>query len=207
MESSTSPRDTPRAMSPQNVAKVVGVRTPVVASAEPTQRTLDERVFVRFPALVRALLFVYARLPPSSRVRRAFTARSLRRFAAAFNRGDLDVLLPFLHPQVKFEGAESLVGGYGFPDLPKAQHGREEYRRMCEAMIEGWDDLTFRSEEVIDLGDRLFGVSHVTGHGRFSGIALDIDLFQVVTLRNGMIVHQRDFGERGKALEAAGLSG
>jgi ketosteroid isomerase-like protein len=193
-------------MSRQNVANVVGVRTPVVASAEPTRRTLGERVFVRFPALVRGLLFVYARLSPSSRLRRAITARSLRRFAAAFNRGDLDVLLPFLHPQIKFEGAESLVGGYGLPDLPKVQHGRDEYRRRCETLIEGWDDLTFRSEEVIDLGDRLFSVSHVTGHGKFSGIALDMDLFQVVTLRNGMIVHQREFGERDKALEAVGLS-
>ena len=192
-------------MSEEKVEKVLGVRTPVVASSQPTRRTLDERLFVRFPALVRALLFVYARLPPGSRVRRAFTARSLSRFAAAFNRGDLDVLLPFLHPEVKFEGAESLVGGYGFPDLPKVQHGREEFRRMCETLIEGWDDLTFRSEEVIDLGERLFGVSHVTGRGRFSGIALDIDLFQVATLRKGMIVHQRDFGERYKALEAAGL--
>ena len=192
-------------MSPHNAAKAVGVRTSVVASAEPTRRTLDERVFVRFPRLVRAVLSVYARLPPGSRVRRAFTARSLRRFTAAFNRGDFDVLLPFLHPQVEFEGAESLVGGYGFPDLPKVQHGREEYRRMCETLFEGWDDLTFRSEEVIDLGDRLFGVSHVTGHGRLSGVVLDIELFQVVNLRNGLIVRQRDFAERDKALQAAGL--
>jgi ketosteroid isomerase-like protein len=192
-------------MSQENVEGVLGVRTPVAASAEPTRRTLDERVVVRFPALVRALLFVYSRLPPSSRVRRAFTARSLRHFAAAFNRRDFEVLLPFLHPQVEFEGAESLVGGY-FPDLPKVVHGREEYRRMCETLAEGWDDLTFRSEEVIDMGDRLFGISHVTGHGRLSGVVLDIELFQVVHLRRGMIVRQRDFAERDKALEAAGLS-
>jgi ketosteroid isomerase-like protein len=161
-------------------------------------------MFVRFPGLVRALLFVYARLPPGSRLRRAFTARSLRRFADAFNRRDFDVLLPFLHPEIRFEGAEGPFGGY-FPDLPKVLHGREEYRRMCETLVEGWDDLTFRSEEVVDLGDRLFGVSHVTGHGRWSGVALDIPLYQVVTLRHGLIVRQRDFAERDKALEAAGL--
>jgi hypothetical protein len=32
-----------------------------------------------------------------------------------------------------------------------------------------------------------------------------LELFQVVNLRNGMIVRQRDFAERDKALEAAGL--
>ena len=188
-------------MSQENVR----VRTLVTTSPAPTRRTLDERVFVRFPALVRVLLFVYARLSPGSRLRQAFTARSLSRFAAAFNRQDFDLLLPFLDPEITFEGAESLVGGY-FPDLPKVGHGREQYRHMCETLTEGWDGLTFRSEEVIDLGDRLFGVSHVTGHGRFSGVVLDIDLFQVVNLRGGMIVRQRDFGEREKALEAAGLS-
>jgi ketosteroid isomerase-like protein len=185
--------------------ETVGVRTLVAASAEPTRRTLDERAFVRFPALARALLFVYGRLRPSSRVRRAFTARSLRRFAAAFNRRDFDVLLPFLDPEIRFEGAEGPFGGY-FPDLSKVHHGREEYRRMCETLVEGWDDLTYRSDEVIDLGDRLFGVSHVTGRGRLSGVVLDIPLFQVVNLQGGLIVRQRDFAERDKALEAAGLS-
>lgn len=183
---------------------VRGVRTPIAVSAEPTRRTLDERVFIRFPALVRAFGFVYARLSPGSRLRRAFTARSSRRFADAFNRRDLDVLLPFLHPEFEFEGAESLVGGY-FPDLPKVHQGPEDYRRMFETLFESWEDLTLQSEEVIDLGDRLLGVSRITGHGRVSGIVLDIPLFQVVTLRKGMILRQRDFADRGAAFEAAGL--
>jgi ketosteroid isomerase-like protein len=193
-------------MSHHSEEKVVAVRTPVAASIEPTRRGLDERVFIRFPALVRALCSVYAGLPASSRVRRAFTARTSRRFADAFNRRDWDVLLPFLHPEFEFEGAEGPVGGY-FPDLPKVHNGRDDYLHMLETLVEGWENLKLHSEEVIDLGDRLFGVSHVTGHGRLSGIALDIHLFQVVTLRNGRIVHQRDFGERDKALEAAGLLG
>lgn len=193
-------------MSHNNVEKVVAVRTPVEAAAKPTRRTVDERLFVRFPALVAALLFVYARLPPTSRLRRAFTARSSRRFADAFNRRDWDVLLPFLHPDVKFEGAESpVIGGY-LPDLPNVCDGREEYLRMLETVAEGWEDLTLQPEEVVDLGDRLFGVSHVKGHGRLSGIVLDIPLFQVVNLRNGLIVRQKDFAERDKALEDAGLS-
>jgi ketosteroid isomerase-like protein len=192
-------------MSGANIQSAVGVRTPIAVSAEPTRRTLDERVFIRFPALVRVLAFAYARLPPSSRLRRAFIARSSRRFAAAFNRRDFDVLLPFLHPEFEFEGAESLVGGY-FPDLPKVHRGPENYRRMFETLIDSWEQLTIQSEEVTDLGDRLLGVSRLTGHGKVSGIALDIPLFQVITLHDGLILRQRDFVEREKALEAAGLS-
>ena len=191
-------------MSQEKVEKVVGVRTPVAASVAPTRRTLDERLFIRFPALVPPIAFVYSRLPPSSRLRRAFTARSSRRLAGAFNRRDVDVLLPYLHPEFEFEGAENLVGGY-FPDLPKVHRGPEEYRRMFETLFDSWEELELQSEEVIDLGDRLFGASRITGHGRVSGITLDIPLFQVMTLRNGMILRQRDFAEREMALKAAGL--
>ncbi|MGH2986529.1 MAG: nuclear transport factor 2 family protein [Solirubrobacterales bacterium] len=133
-------------------------------------------------------------------------ARNSRRFAAAFNRrDDFGVLLPFLHPEFKFEGAESPVGGY-FPDLPQVHQGREDYVRMFETLVEGSEELTLQPEEVVDLGDRLYGVSRITGHGRLSGIALDMPLFQVVTLRSGLIVRQQDFAERAKALGAAGLA-
>jgi hypothetical protein len=125
-------------MSEESVELAGGVRTPVATSVEPTRRTLDERIFIRVPALVPPIALVYARLPPRSRLRRAFTARSSRRFADAFNRRDLDVLLPFLHPEFEFEGAESPVGGY-FPDLPKVSRGRESYLRMFETVFEGWD--------------------------------------------------------------------
>ncbi len=191
-------------MSEESVELAGGVRTPVATSGEPTRRSLDERVFIRFPALVPPIALVYSRLPPSSRLRRAFTVRSSRRFAGAFNRRDVDVLLPYLHPEFEFEGAESLLGGY-FPDLPKVHRGPEEYRRMFETLFSSWEELTLRSEEVIDLGDRLFGASRITGHGRVSGIALDIRLFQVMTLRHGMILRQRDFVEREMALAAAVL--
>ena len=113
--------------------------------------------------------------------------------------------MPFLHPEFSFEGAVGPMGAY-FPDLSRVHYGPEEYRHMFETLADGWEDLTIQSEEVVDLGDRLFGVSHLTGHGKISGVPLDIPLFQVVNLRNGMIVRQRDFAERDKALEAAGLS-
>jgi hypothetical protein len=61
-------------------------------------------------------------------------------------------------------------------------------------------------ETQFDLGDGLFAVSHIAGHGKFSGIALDMPLFQVVSLRNGMIVRPRHFAKRDQALEAAGLA-
>jgi ketosteroid isomerase-like protein len=190
----------------QETVDVPGVRTKVVVSAKTSRRTLEDRVLLRFPMLVRAVGSAYLRLPPSSRLRRALTARNARRTSAAFNRRDLDVVLQLLDPKVEFEGPESLVGGYLPPDMPSVHRGHEGYLRMFEGLLAVWEDLELEPEEVIDFGDRVLIATRMTGHGRQSGIALDTALFQVVTLRGGLIVRQKDFVDRGAALEAAGLS-
>jgi ketosteroid isomerase-like protein len=190
----------------QETVDVPGVRTKVVVSAKTSRRTLEDRVLLRFPMLVRAVGSAYLRLPPSSRLRRALTARNARRTSAAFNRRDLDVVLQLLDPKVEFEGPESLVGGYLPPDMPSVHRGHEGYLRMFDGLLAVWEDLELEPEEVIDFGDRVLIATRMTGHGRQSGIALDTALFQVVTLRGGLIVRQKDFVDRGAALEAAGLS-
>jgi ketosteroid isomerase-like protein len=193
-------------MSPENVQIARGVRTPIAVSAPTIQRTFEERVLLRFPVLVRAIGTAYLWLPPSSRLRRRLTVRNARRIAAAFNRRDLDVVVQLLDPAIEFEAPRSLVGGYLPPDMPTVEHGRQGYLRMFERLFEVWDDLALRPEEVIDFGDRVLIATHMTGHGQHSGVAVDTRVFQVLTLRSGMIVRQRDFVDRDAALEAAGLS-
>lgn len=192
-------------MGRERVEVVRGVRTPATGSAQASRRTLEERVLLRFPMLVRAVGSAYLRLPPSSRLRRALTVRNARRTAAAFNRRDLDVVLQLLDPEVEFEAPESLVGGYLPPDMPRIHYGHEGYKRMFEGLLEVWADLELRPEEVIDFGDRVLIAVRMTGHGRQSGVALDTALFQVVTLRDGLIVQQKDFADRDAAVEAVGL--
>jgi hypothetical protein len=60
------PRDTAQAMS-QEYVEVPGVRTKVVVSTKASRRTLEDRVVMRFPRLVRAIGSAYLRLPPSLR--------------------------------------------------------------------------------------------------------------------------------------------
>ena len=129
--------------------------------------------------------------------------RNALRTAAAFNRRDLDVALQLLDPEVEFEAAKSLVGGYLPPDLPTVHHGRKAYLQMFETLFEVWDDLQLTPEAVVDFGDRVLVVTHLEGHARQSGITVDMTLFQVVTLRRGLIVRQDDFADEGAALEAA----
>jgi hypothetical protein len=46
----------------------------------------------------------------------------------------------------------------------------------------------------------------MSGHGTGSGVSINQQLFQLMTLRRGVIVRQVDFLNRAQALEAVGLS-
>ena len=194
-------------MSQKNVEVVRGVRIalPPLSERASQRRTLDERLFVRFPALYRLLADRMLRLPQRSRLRRLLLTRIGRRAAAAANRRDFDVLLYGFDPAIELELPESQVGGYLPPDLPGVHRGRDGYRHMWEGLIEAWPDLTLEPEELIDFGDRLLAAVQLRAHGRHSGIALEQPICQVFTLSRGLVVRQKDFLEREHALKAAGL--
>src|SRR4051812_4902592 len=70
-------------------------------------RTLDERLFVRFPMLYQGFASVWSRLPNRSRLRRRVLLRITAQATSAANRRDFDVLLIGFHPQIEFR----VVGG------------------------------------------------------------------------------------------------
>src|SRR6185295_5799969 len=139
-------------MSQENVVR--GVRYPVTLPSERARerRTLDERLFVRFPALYRLFAERVTRLPLHSGLRRMMLTRIAGRTTAAANRRDFDVLLYGFDPAIELRLPESQMGGYLPPDLPMVHCGRDGYRRMWEGLIEAWPDLTLDPEEVIDFG-------------------------------------------------------
>lgn len=197
--------DTAWAMPQENVKLVRAVRTPVTVSSE-TRRTLDQRIFIRFPVLARAVSRSWSRLPPRSRVRRRLTAKIWRSGIEAANRGDFEVLLLALDPAFELELTESLAGGYTLPDLVGVHRGHEGYLRVWQRLSEVWD-LKIEPEEVIDFGDRLLAVGRATARGRRTGIAFDTPLYSLITIRRGLFARQQDFSDRKEALEAAGLTG
>ena len=72
-------------------------------------------------------------------------------------------------------------------------------------MIDSFEDFRAEPEELMDMGDMMLATIQYTGHGSGSGIPIDVPLFQLFRLRNGLIVWQKDFSDRSEALEAAGL--
>jgi hypothetical protein len=59
-------------------------------------------------------------------------------------------------------------------------------------------------EEILDFGDRTLVTAQQSGHGSGSGVAVSISVFQLFTLRGGLVTRQEDFLER-RPLDAAGL--
>jgi ketosteroid isomerase-like protein len=192
-------------MSEENVEipRGTSIVLPPLSENASQRRALDERLYVRFPALYRRLAVALMRLP-RSRLRRLILARFLRRAYAAANRRDFDLVLMGLGPDAEYEYRPS--ADFIAPDQDPIFYGRDGYLRMWRTWLDAFDDLRFEPEEFVDLGDRLLVTAEVRGHGSGSGVAASERVFQLFELRRGLVVKQEDFVDQSKALEAAGIS-
>jgi ketosteroid isomerase-like protein len=114
---------------------------------------------------------------------------------AAHNRGDIDALIEFYHPEVVFETL--LLGTH---------HGNEAIRLIYaenRKTMSGYDVIPV---ELIDAGDKVVAVAQVVGAGAVSQIALDDRFAFVFTFKGDRVVREQAFRNREEALEAVGLS-
>jgi hypothetical protein len=76
---------------------------------ERSSRTLDQRLFMRFPRLAAASGRLLFGLPPGSRVRQAALWRAARLGLAAYNRRDMDAVGINYHPEFEYHPARNWV--------------------------------------------------------------------------------------------------
>jgi ketosteroid isomerase-like protein len=89
---------------------------------------------------------------------------------------------------------------------PDVYRGYDGVNRYVEAVDEMWDRFEAKIEEVIDAGDTVVTATRISGVGRGSGVQVEMQLFQVVILRDGRILQLTGgYRNRAEALEAAGL--
>ncbi len=95
-----------------------------------------------------------------------------------------------------------------FPDLPDRTTyvGREGLVERNRHFIEVWGDFVIEPVEFIDAGDLVIVVWEIHGHGTASGAPVDSPGVFVYELRDGMVVRDRAFTSKSKALAALGLS-
>jgi ketosteroid isomerase-like protein len=142
------------------------------------------------------------RLPPQSRLRRAWLKRLAVRGLAAANRRDFAVLLLAMDPTVEYHPAGDALP----PGMKAIYHGHDEYEMVWRQLLDAFEDFHGEPVEVFDLGHMLLAVVEYKGHGSGSGVPVSVPLCQLFKLRRGLVIWQRDFADRGEALEAAGLS-
>jgi hypothetical protein len=187
-------------MSPTDVTPV---RQPLQAR-DGAGRTLDQRLFVRFPRLASALFRLGAKRPPSSRLRRTGLARAAEIGAEAYNRRDLDVVVLAYHPELEYCPARNWVEA-GF--FEPCYHGPDGYRKYVAITAEVFGgEVYFMPEELVDLGDRFVMLAHVPMRAQASGIELTETFAYVAQLKDGLVIRMQEYYDHQEALAAAGLT-
>ena len=116
----------------------------------------------------------------------------------AFGAADVERLLQFMDPEIKFEPHLALLeGNY------RGHDGVREF--MADAFLTPEDSVSRIDRDFRDLGDRVLasGTFHI--RGGISGIEYEAPFAILARVREGRIVHMKDYVNEAEALEAAGL--
>jgi ketosteroid isomerase-like protein len=120
-----------------------------------------------------------------------------RQAIAAYSTGE--VRDDLVHPEIEVWESPELPGelaGKGHQALIKAQ----------ETISDSFEEWSIEPERLFDLGERVLAFVAFRATGRGSGIPADAQLAYLITVRDGRVIGVGLFGDRSKALEAAGLA-
>jgi dihydropteroate synthase len=121
----------------------------------------------------------------------------IRRHYDATARGDWDAALAVMHPDIEWDQTRSFDGGIA--------RGREEVIAITSRWMGTFESYSIDVLESRAAGDKVFVYSREHGRGKGSGAAVERDLFQVWTVRDGLAVRCAIHADRGEALADAGL--
>jgi ketosteroid isomerase-like protein len=125
----------------------------------------------------------------------------LRETLAAFNSGDLERILDFVHPE--FEG----VVPPEFSAEPDTYRGHDGIRRYFRTFEEVMDEVRFEPERFWQAGDAVALTMRLTARGRQTSIPVEQRFAQVWMLRDGRVAGVQGYVSVSEALEIAGASG
>jgi ketosteroid isomerase-like protein len=119
----------------------------------------------------------------------------VRRFLSAFE-NDSDAFRATLHPEIEW---------YPIEENRTPTKGVEAAMWNRNAWLDTWDEYQQDVEEVIEDGDDVVLLVHITARGAASGVEANVRFYAQVKVRDGKIVYIYDHEDREAALEAAGL--
>ena len=179
------------------------VITQVQATGPPrAKRDVVERLMVLFPRAYRRLAArLFPRLSPRTRLRRALLRRTMTSAFAAFYRQDFELILVRFAPDVVYE----VDPGLQMLGLSGTFRGHEGMLEAFGKLTEAWESWELEPAYIIDLGDRALFLGFNRSRARGSGVQLDEEYAQLVTLPNGVVTHFQAFFSWERCLRAASL--
>jgi ketosteroid isomerase-like protein len=121
----------------------------------------------------------------------------VRSLYAAMNQRDRSAAAKLLHADAEWVPDER-VG-----EAPV--RGRDEVLEFFADRAEMFDQMRVEQEGIRENEGKVVALIRVLGRGHASGAEFDIRIGHVWTIRDGVIVRGEGFGDREKALEAAGV--
>jgi uncharacterized protein len=120
---------------------------------------------------------------------------------AAFYRQDFELILVRFSPDVVYEfdpGLQTL-------GLAGTFRGHEGMLEAFSKLTEAWESWELEPAYIIDLGDRALFLGFNRSRARGSGVQLDEEYAQLVTLPDGVVTRFQAFFSWEKCLRAGGL--
>ncbi len=123
----------------------------------------------------------------------------VRRMHDAFLHGHGEAALALMHPAVEFEATARPDAG--------VWRGRDGVQAAIGGWVGTWDDYSLEVEEYIDAPDgRVLVIWTERGRGKGSGIPIEHQGGNVVTVQDGEIMRIALYNDVEQAREAVGLS-
>ena len=170
---------------------------------ERSSRTLEQKLFVRFPRLANTSLRLLSRLAPTSPVRRALMRRGAQLAVEAFNRRDLEALSTNRYADFEIYPPPEMVEG-GF--MEPSYSGDAGFHKYVSEVSDVWGDgMRVEPVELIDLGDRFVILYNLPVRAQASGVPFTEQFASVGELKNGKVIRQHEYLDHTEALEAVGL--
>lgn len=167
------------------------------------RRPVEDWFAVHFPALATRINAwssrMILRMPRRSRLRQRLVEFAARRAFNAIGRGDLAVLRTINHADVIYD-----LSRWGWPEDSLYQ-GLDGLVRFNEQWIGQWTEPNFDVISVEELDEPGVLLIHLNlrGIGRTSGVDVEMDIFELVRMRDGLVWRNTFFRNRVEAIEVS----
>jgi ketosteroid isomerase-like protein len=122
----------------------------------------------------------------------------IRESIERFNRNDVPGVLRLMDPEIRFE--------HRMAELQGNFTGVDAVRGWLSDIAEHFDHWRIDCDDFRDLGDRVLALGTLRAVGKGSGVETEVPYTVLARFRNGLLTHFTDYGNRERAIEAAGLS-